>query len=117
MVEHRGLEPLTPTLPVWCAPNCANAPFLVRVTGLEPARRRHQILSLARLPVPPHPQIKNNINIISFFCGFVKQNRRFRYKKMPSGVCSRRLFILNCKGRCTLNRLLLDAAHPPFEYS
>lgn len=26
MVEHRGLEPLTPTLPVWCAPNCANAP-------------------------------------------------------------------------------------------
>lgn len=28
MVEHRGLEPLTPTLPVWCAPNCANAPFV-----------------------------------------------------------------------------------------
>ena len=26
LVEHRGLEPLTPTLPVWCAPNCANAP-------------------------------------------------------------------------------------------
>ena len=26
MVEHRGLEPLTPTLPVWRAPNCANAP-------------------------------------------------------------------------------------------
>lgn len=28
MVEHRGLEPLTPTLPVWCAPNCANAPWI-----------------------------------------------------------------------------------------
>ena len=27
----------------------------MRMTGLEPARRRHQILSLARLPVPPHP--------------------------------------------------------------
>ena len=27
LVEHRGLEPLTPTLPVSCAPNCANAPF------------------------------------------------------------------------------------------
>ena len=26
LVEHRGFEPLTPTLPVWCAPSCANAP-------------------------------------------------------------------------------------------
>ncbi len=26
LVEHRGFEPLTPTLPVLCAPNCANAP-------------------------------------------------------------------------------------------
>ena len=25
----------------------------VRLTGLEPARREHQILSLARLPIPP----------------------------------------------------------------
>ena len=31
---------------------------LVRVTGLEPARRRHQILSLARLPIPPYPQMQ-----------------------------------------------------------
>lgn len=28
MVEHRGFEPLTSTLPVWRAPNCANAPLL-----------------------------------------------------------------------------------------
>jgi hypothetical protein len=28
---------------------------MVRMTGLEPARLGHQILSLARLPVPPHP--------------------------------------------------------------
>ena len=28
LVEHRGLEPLTPTLPVWCAPSCANAPYI-----------------------------------------------------------------------------------------
>ena len=27
MVERRGFEPLTPTLPVWCAPSCANAPI------------------------------------------------------------------------------------------
>ena len=26
MVELRGLEPLTPTLPVWCATSCAIAP-------------------------------------------------------------------------------------------
>ena len=31
---------------------------LVRVTGLEPARRGHQILSLARLPIPPYPHIE-----------------------------------------------------------
>lgn len=31
LVEHRGLEPLTPTLPVWCAPNCANAPKMVEM--------------------------------------------------------------------------------------
>ena len=27
LVEHTGLEPVTPTLPVWYAPNCANAPL------------------------------------------------------------------------------------------
>ena len=26
LVEPRGLEPLTPTLPVWCATSCATAP-------------------------------------------------------------------------------------------
>lgn len=26
-VELRGFEPLTPTLPVWCATNCATAPY------------------------------------------------------------------------------------------
>ena len=30
-VEPRGLEPLTPTLPVWCATNCATAPSARRV--------------------------------------------------------------------------------------
>ena len=27
LVEHTRLELVTPTLPVLCAPNCANAPF------------------------------------------------------------------------------------------
>ena len=31
--------------------------FLVRMTGLEPARRGHQNLNLARLPIPPHPHM------------------------------------------------------------
>ena len=26
LVEHTGFEPVTPTLPVLCAPNCANTP-------------------------------------------------------------------------------------------
>gem|GEM_PF-4551944 len=26
LVEHTGFEPVTPTLPVLCAPSCANAP-------------------------------------------------------------------------------------------
>ena len=33
MVEHRGFEPLTPTLPVLCAPNCANAPWDIFENG------------------------------------------------------------------------------------
>jgi hypothetical protein len=32
-VEPRGLEPLTPTLPVWCATSCATAPNRTRCPG------------------------------------------------------------------------------------
>jgi site-specific DNA recombinase len=32
MVELRGLEPLTPTLPVWCATSCATAPYRTRAS-------------------------------------------------------------------------------------
>ena len=35
--------------------------ILLRMTGLEPARRRHQNLNLARLPIPPHPHISYSI--------------------------------------------------------
>ena len=31
---------------------------MVRLKGLEPSRRGHQILSLARLPIPPQAHIK-----------------------------------------------------------
>jgi hypothetical protein len=68
-VELRGLEPLTPTLPVWCATSCATAPCrpgLVcpsrgeqynRVNG---ARRRgsptgHRVVSLRCRTARPAP--------------------------------------------------------------
>ena len=35
-------------------------PHLVRLTGLEPAHRRYQILSLARLPIPPQARNRDN---------------------------------------------------------
>ena len=35
----------------------------MRITGLEPALRRNQILNLARLPIPPYPQEKRMTGI------------------------------------------------------
>ena len=54
--KKRASEPLTKTLffrwkPLFYG---VSRPFL-RITGLEPARRRHQNLNLARLPIPPYP--------------------------------------------------------------
>ena len=59
--------------------------FLVRATGLEPARRGHQILSLARLPIPPRPHsltiITQSFHIVKRekkkICSFRKGKRRF----------------------------------------
>ena len=41
--------------------------LLVRVTGLEPARRGHQNLNLARLPIPPYPRVR----LVYPFCGYL----------------------------------------------
>ena len=41
--------------------------MLVRVTGLEPARRGHQNLNLARLPIPPYPRVR----LVYPFCGYL----------------------------------------------
>src|ERR1700749_3741537 len=41
LVELRGLEPLTPTLPVWCATSCAIAPCRAHrsyTTGNRPSK-------------------------------------------------------------------------------
>ena len=41
---------------------------MVRATGVEPARRGHQILSLARLPIPPRPHLFSYVVFILVFC-------------------------------------------------
>ena len=47
-VELRGLEPLTPTLPVWCATSCAIAPYpFLRVRGQPRALKESYTIALA----------------------------------------------------------------------
>ena len=46
----------------------------MRITGLEPARRGHQNLNLARLPIPPHPLDLKLFKIIAEVFGFVNNN-------------------------------------------
>ncbi len=48
LVELRGLEPLTPTLPVWCATSCAIAPCLVVCSDEVTPRRRALKISALR---------------------------------------------------------------------
>src|SRR3712207_5462326 len=56
-VELRGLEPLTPTLPVWCATSCATAPWptrrLQRAVGNDTGRRPSGAGGVGRVPTPP----------------------------------------------------------------
>ena len=60
MVSAQGFEPRTHALEGRCSIQLSYAPTLVkikvvRMKGVEPPRRRRQILSLVRLPIPPHP--------------------------------------------------------------
>ena len=61
MVGLQGLEPRTHALEGRCSIQLSYAPTfylfykVVRMKGVEPPRRRRQILSLVRLPIPPHP--------------------------------------------------------------
>ncbi len=55
-VELRGLEPLTPTLPVWCATSCAIAPnFVVPPCSRALAKLHHlgDTSQIARTPTRP----------------------------------------------------------------
>ena len=60
--------------------------LLVRVTGLEPARRGHQNLNLARLPIPPYPQVR----LVYPFCGYLSILM----------ICSSRVGRLRSEGIC-----------------
>ena len=63
--------------------------YPMRTTGLEPARRRHQNLNLARLPIPPCPQISQKKILLcrillpeEFFTGMHRAlSRRIKNRK------------------------------------
>ena len=46
-MEHTGLEPVASTLPVWRAPNCANAPKLFYYS-IEMRKRKVKIYKIIR---------------------------------------------------------------------
>lgn len=54
---------------------------VVRVTGLEPARRRHRILSPARLPIPPHPLTVKNYTSFKKNCQAKQANFQRYYSR------------------------------------
>ena len=66
---------------------------MVRVTGFEPAWINRQILSLVRLPVPPHPHGKGTpervpiVSIIRDLPGSVKSCRREKGIKKTGESC------------------------------
>ena len=63
VVSAQGFEPRTHALEGRCSIQLSYAPTfylfykVVRMKGVEPPRRRRQILSLVRLPIPPHPHL------------------------------------------------------------
>ena len=61
--------------------------FLVRLKGLEPSRRGHQILSLARLPIPPQAHIKLSLSQPRPRNG-LKHSRLARLRSQHSCFCA-----------------------------
>ena len=71
----------------------------MRTTGLEPARRRHQNLNLARLPIPPCPQISQKK---SCFAGFGPRRRQLF--NLPQDTPARRVFYRDAQGAFPQNK-------------
>ena len=65
LVEHRGFEPLTSTLPVLRAPNCANAPlpdyYSIPCNACQSIIRKIPIPTPGRPCRPPHPGSGNTL--------------------------------------------------------
>ena len=65
--------------------------YSVRITGLEPARRRHWTLKPARLPIPPYPlKIPLYFSRYHAFCqcrqtGHIRFRIRSGFAGMPAG--------------------------------
>ena len=59
-------------------PSCCS--FFLREKGLEPPRHGHQILSLARLPIPPFPLIECYCLLFALFLLF------WHKKKVGEGI-------------------------------
>ena len=55
-MEHTGFEPVTSTLPVWRAPNCANAPLQKKIpdipVGYPISIIKQSLLLCNRKPLP-----------------------------------------------------------------
>ena len=72
----------------------------MRLKGLEPPRRRHQILSLARLPIPPQPHIKLYITAKAIIAK----------KSLVEAAAPRETALKHSRpARCTLAKLLVSA--------
>ncbi len=62
----------------------------VRLTGLEPARQKHQILSLARLPIPPQAR-KNALSSGLNAQSGCKGTNNFSFRQKFSGKFYKRI--------------------------
>ena len=56
----------------------------VRLTGLEPARQKHQILSLARLPIPPQAR-ENALSLGLYAQNVCKGTNKNSFRQKFSG--------------------------------
>ena len=61
--------------------------FLLRITGLEPARDAHWYLKPARLPIPPYPHFLFHISVKYFFIKTAEiLSKDFRCFNEASGI-------------------------------
>src|SRR6478609_4855724 len=88
-VELRGLEPLTPTLPVWCATSCATAPSCP-ISLANSARPEEIVGQLGRPTGPDQPSSLVSQSTLLMFTGAPPERMDgVPTEAVPSAVCSR----------------------------